>query len=498
MTKRKHKLENLKQSLYEVFDPQDINCIHEELWRWIKAASNNELYLHMGDPSFILFMERKFKRMIRYAWHLHQKHKEEFVAEHQMLSPLSEECIEQQRQHMLQLDDLITRYKGTVRRLSKAETENPLLFFHRFFQYINSKKEWYQILHSWAEYSLSRSSMLDFSNDVDLEAFELIEGLLESMYLLHLQDHPNQEYLDPVVKLIIEALAPQMIFEVRHPSVGNQNTSITELLIVVPDSRQKRLSELEPIIDLITVSDRFFSCSLHTSSHIIDKLKSGHIYFSLVCISQNLIYGSLNSLPFNGDADAIKLRQSMPSLSKRGCRVSSKNELNLIALREDAEGRGVLPETLSQVIAETQKTFDTGHQKAQAFHTSALNQSERSLGLFMLQQAAELIFRTVALVLYGCEKKTHSFKALKQITRRVAPALNEVLPANTSEEKRLLQLLEDAYINGRYANDFEVSDADFQTLNHRVEKLLSLSREIVNDRIALVLNTSEESILVHS
>ncbi|WP_258102370.1 HEPN domain-containing protein [Marinoscillum pacificum] len=458
MTKRKHKLETLKQSLYEVFDPQDINCIHEELWRWVKAASNNELYLHMGDPSFILFMERKFKRMIRYAWHLHQKHKEEFVAEPQMLSPLSESCIEQQRQHMLQLDDLITRYKGTVRRLSKAETENPLLFFHRFFQYINSKKEWYQILHSWAEYSLSRSSMLDFSNDVDLEAFELIEGLLESMYLLHLQDHPNQEYLDPVVKLIIETISPRMIFEVRHSSVGNQNTSITEWLIVVPDSRQKRLSELEPIIDLITVSDRFFSCSLHTSSHIIDKLKSGHIYFSFVCIPQNLIYGSLPG-------------------------------------RGDAEGRGVLPETLSQVIAETQKTFDTGHQKAQAFHTSALNQSERSLGLFMLQQAAELIFRTVALVLYGCEKKTHSFKALKQITRRVAPALNEVLPANTSEEKRLLQLLEDAYINGRYANDFEVSEADFQTLNQRVEKLLSLSREIVNDRIALALNTNEESIL---
>mgnify|MGYP001242229828 CR=1 FL=1 len=440
MTKRKHKLETLKQSLYEVFDPQDINCIHEELWRWVKAASNNELYLHMGDPSFILFMERKFKRMIRYAWHLHQKHKEEFVAE-QMLSPLSEECIEQQRQHMLQLDDLITRYKGTVRRLSKAETENPLLFFHRFFQYINSKKEWYQILHSWAEYSLSRSSMLDFSNDVDLQAYELIEGLLESMYLLHLQDHPNQEYLDPVVKLIIETISPRMIFEVRHPSVGNQNTSITELLIVVPDSRQRRLSELEPIIDLIAVSDRFFTCSLHTSSHIIDKLKSGHIYFSLVCISQNLIYT-------NG----------------------------MLELPEK-------PEILDHIIAETQKTFDTGHQKAQAFHTSALNQSERSLGLFMLQQAAELIFRTVALVIYGCEKKTHSFKALKQITRRVAPALNEVLPANTTEEQRLLQLLEDAYINGRYANDFEVSEADFQTLNHRVEKLLSLSREIFNNRL---------------
>ena len=440
MTKRKHKLETLKQSLYEVFDPQDINCIHEELWRWVKAASNNELYLHMGDPSFILFMERKFKRMIRYAWHLHQEHKEEFVAE-QMLSPLSEECIEQQRQHMLQLDYLITRYKGTVRRLSKAETENPLLFFHRFFQYINSKKEWYQILHSWAEYSLSRSSMLDFSNDVDLQAYELIEGLLESMYLLHLQDHPNQEYLDPVVKLIIETIAPRMIFEVRHPSVGNQNTSITELLIVVPDSRQKRLSELEPILDLLTVSDRFFSCSLHTSSHIIDKLKSGHIYFSLVCIPQNLIYT-------NG----------------------------MLELPEK-------PEILDNIVAETQKTFDTGHQKAQAFHTSALNQSERSLGLFMLQQAAELIFRTVALVLYGCEKKTHSFKALKQITRRVAPALNEVLPANTTEEQRLLQLLEDAYINGRYANDFEVSEADFQTLNHRVEKLLSLSREIFNNRL---------------
>lgn len=453
MIKRKHKLETLKQSLYEVFDPQDINCIHEELWRWVKTASNNELYLYMGDPSFILFLEKKFRRMIRYAWHLHQEHGQEFVAEHQLVSPLSKERIKQERQHMLQLDDLITRYKGTVRRLSKAETENPLLFFHRFFQYLNTKKEWYQILHSWAEYSLSRSSMLDFCSDVDLEAFELIEGLLESMYLLHLQDHPSQEYLDPVVKLITEAIAPQMIFEVRHQSTGQQNESPTDWLIVIPDGRQKRLTELEPILDLVMVCDRRLSCSLHTSSHITERLKSGHIYFSLVCIPQNLIYtNGMLELPHK-------------------------------------------PEILDHIVAEAKKTFEAGHQKAQAFHASALNQSERSLGLFMLQQAAELIFRTVALALYGCEKKTHSFQVLKQITRRVAPALNEVFPANTTEEQRLLQLLDDAYIHGRYSNDFEVSEADFQTLYQRVEKLLALSNQIVNDRLNLFLNTNEESIL---
>ncbi|MEQ8471802.1 MAG: HEPN domain-containing protein [Marinoscillum sp.] len=457
MIKRKNKLETLKQSLFEVFDPKDINCIHEELWRWVKAASNNELYLHMGDPSFILFMEKKFRRMIRFAWHLHQEHGQEFVAEHQELSPLSDECIKQQQQHMLQLDDLITRYKGTVRRLSKAETENPLLFFHRFFQYINTKKEWYQILHSWAEYSLSSSSMLDFSNDVDLQAFELIEGLLESMYLLHLQDHPNPEYLDPVVKLIIETIAPQMIFEIKHPSAGNQNTAITDLLIVIPDGRQKRLSELEPILDLVTVSDRRLSCSIHTSDHIIDRLKSGHIYFSLVCIPQNLIYGSL---PDQGDAN----------------------------------GRGVIPDKpklLDHMIVEAQKTFETGHQKAQEFHESALNQPQRSLGLFMLQQAAELVFRSVTLALYGHQKKTHSFKVLKQITRRVAPALNEVFPANTSEEKRLLHLLEEAYINGRYSGDFEVSEEDFQTLYHRVEKLISLSTKVFNNRVSPVLGPNQ-------
>lgn len=438
----KHTTQSLKESLYEVFDPKDINCIHEELWRWVKAASNNDLYLYLANPAYILFMEEMFRRMIRYAWHLHQEHKQEFAAEHQLLSPLSEECIEQQRQHMLQLNDLITRYRGTVRRLSKAETENPLSFFHRFFQYINTKKEWYQILHSWAEYSLSSSSMLDFSNDVDLQAFELIEGLLESIYLLHFREHPNPEYLDPAVKLIIETINPQMIFEVKHQT----NHAMTDLLIIIPDSHQKRLCELEPILDLVTVSDRFLSCSLHTRSYLLDKLKSGHIYFSLVCIPQNIIFTS----------GTLELPDK--------------------------------PEILNHQIAEAQKTFDIGHQKAQAFHTSALNQSERCLGLFMLQQSAELIFRTMALSLYGCEKKTHTFGVLKQITRRVAPALNEVLPANTSEEIRLLQLLEEAYNRGRYAQDFEVSEADFQTLYHRVEKLLSLSREIFNTRINHILD----------
>lgn len=452
----KHTSETLKESLSEVFDPASIHYIRQELWLWFRHASEEEVLLFEGNPAAALLLEKIFKRMIRYAWHILQEENDQACSSCEVFPVMSPDRIQQERQQMKDHKDLMIKYRGNIRRLRKPETDHPVLFFRRFFSHYHTKKEWFKLLHRWSEYSLSSIS-LDETGLLDLKAYELLEGLLESMYLLHIQEHPKEEHLDPVVRLIIEVLAPQMIFEVKHQSLDNGNEPYTDLLIIIPDTRQKRLSEMEPVLELVTVSDHRLSCSLHTSSHIKDRLKAGHIYFSLVCIPQNLIYGSL---PYRGDA----------------------------------EGRGVLPEMLSQIITEAQKAFETGHQKAQSFHASAIEQQQRSLALFMLQQAAELVFRTIALALYGCGKKTHSFKVLKQITRRVAPALNDLFPEDTPEEKRLLQLLEDAYIHGRYSGDFEVLEEDFQTLYHRVEKSLSLSREVFDERIALVSSNEKHLI----
>jgi hypothetical protein len=61
--------------------------------------------------------------------------------------------------------------------------------------------------------------------------------------------------------------------------------------------------------------------------------------------------------------------------------------------------------------------------------------------MFALHQAAETIFRTVAVSLYGHEKRTHFIKSLKRFNRRLAPQLNDMFPADTTPwEERLLIL----------------------------------------------------------
>lgn len=440
----KRNLQYHKEKLDELFDARDIEYHRVDLWHWIKATTSGSPWSFRGNPATVLHLQKTFSCMIDYSWQLLQ----EEGAEKPPL-PFSEERIRQEKDYMAHLDHLIKKYKGTIRRLTKAETDQPLRFIRRFFAY-QTKKEWKELLDIWAEYSLTNASAAEWSHDyVDLEAYELLEGLLEALHLLHFRDQPAPDHLDPLVQLIVEVLSPEMVFSVSHPAVSDDDDPYTDLLIVISDSRQKPLTDFQPIVELVTVRKHRMSCSLHTSSHIYERLKAGHIYFSLICNRKNLVYS-------NG-------------------------------VRQLPEP----PADFSTVLESSRQVFDAGYHKAHSFYESALRQEDRPLAAFMLQQAAELTYRTLARALYGCEKKTHNFAPLRQLNRRIAPSLNAVFPADTPEEKRLLQLLEDAYTQGRYADNYEISEEDLKILQQRVGLLLSRSGEIFSERMAVITNDQD-------
>ncbi|MXV16546.1 HEPN domain-containing protein [Pedobacter sp. HMF7056] len=125
--------------------------------------------------------------------------------------------------------------------------------------------------------------------------------------------------------------------------------------------------------------------------------------------------------------------------------------------------------------------------KAVTFYTGAKfyqEAKESAMAMFMLQQAAELTFRTVAIALYGMERRTHSIRSLKKLNRRLAPQLNSIFPADTEIEEHLLKVLEDAYLDARYAENYTLSDEDMLTFLSRVENLIETAQIVFNARMS--------------
>ena len=103
---------------------------------------------------------------------------------------------------------------------------------------------------------------------------------------------------------------------------------------------------------------------------------------------------------------------------------------------------------------------------------------------FHLHQAAENYLRTIPLVyiLYGY--KDHALEILMDRCKTHTLQLVSVFPRNTEEERRLFNLLQDAYVQARYNKDFTVTRADIDALIPRIELLRDITEKVCCDRIA--------------
>jgi len=69
-----------------------------------------------------------------------------------------------------------------------------------------------------------------------------------------------------------------------------EDEAFIDLLIVVSGKSNTPFKELEPVLEMAYLKDRRVCCSLHGESNVIEGLRTGHIFYSLHCIPENLIY----------------------------------------------------------------------------------------------------------------------------------------------------------------------------------------------------------------
>ena len=160
--------------------------------------------------------------------------------------------------------------------------------------------------------------------------------------------------LEKVIAFIKASLNPESIF-LLHQSVDENKQEHFDLIVVISATSKTRFKYYEQVLTMANMEDIVINVSLHKAELLQQQLQEGHVYYSIACNNESLIY-STNSFEF--------------------------------------------PKTYHEaltVLAEKATTeFDAAHKKANDFLEGASNyhaDGNNEMTEFMLQQAAELVLR---------------------------------------------------------------------------------------------------------
>lgn len=209
-----------------------------------------------------------------------------------------------------------------------------------------------------------------------------------------------------------------------------------DLLIVLEKGCGVRLDTFEDMVNMSLLGYDNSFCTVHTFGHINQQIGQGNLFYSAVCIEENLIYSK-------------DISQKLPCPSYQ---VYQKRKVDLNRL------------------------FSIEMRKACSFLEGAsyyANHINMELAMFMLQQAIELTYRCFLNLLRGRDMKCHSLITLRKNIRRYAPKLIGVFSDKEEEELFYLELLEKGYCDARYNRDYKADKEVVTWLRQKVWELHS-------------------------
>lgn len=110
-------------------------------------------------------------------------------------------------------------------------------------------------------------------------------------------------------------------------------------------------------------------------------------------------------------------------------------------------------------------------------------QGLHKMASFNLHQACENYYNSIILTFTLYSPKEHSLIKLSARAKTHSLESSKAFPRNTEEEKRLFDLLQDAYVQARYSLHFRITQEDIEALIPKVELLRDIARQCCEDRI---------------
>lgn len=106
--------------------------------------------------------------------------------------------------------------------------------------------------------------------------------------------------------------------------------------------------------------------------------------------------------------------------------------------------------------------------------------------IFNLNQAAEKLYGGLLLVYTGYKPKTHKLKVYRKYSKHIDENLNQIFkyPIEDSEEYRLFDVLNKAYLDARYQDDYFIDPEDLRKLISKVDLLENVVVSLCEERIS--------------
>lgn len=101
---------------------------------------------------------------------------------------------------------------------------------------------------------------------------------------------------------------------------------------------------------------------------------------------------------------------------------------------------------------------------------------------FFLHQVTEYLLKAIPLVYILYRYKEHDLEFLLEKCKLHTLELARVFPRNTPEEKRLFKLLQRAYVEARYNDEFVVTKEDIDALVPKIELLRDIVEKVCKER----------------
>ena len=119
-------------------------------------------------------------------------------------------------------------------------------------------------------------------------------------------------------------------------------------------------------------------------------------------------------------------------------------------------------------------------QKVSSFLAGAelfIIRKEHKMAAFMLHQCAEHALLAILKKGSGLRVNTHSIDKLLRYCSMVDHRIPHIFPRHTEQQQRLFQLLQKAYIDTRYKDDYHIHTTDLEAIRSMLRKLVEILQQ---------------------
>jgi len=437
----------------DFFSADDIPSHLRELLEWRSCVLEDRYYTgHKGSPSAVLFT--------------HLLHIKLIEAMHLLLQPDKSKLIMTTAVHdpeKLDLEKASWRYFPG--NLSEEELLNPFLAVKDFFK-VYSLQQYREHLYNWLEAALSAKAADEGFMPKDIvNVYENLQMLYDAAWLIHQRSAfnpylkiapslqaiakttspstiPNLYRLNSAIPADGHELISRLVSKIKHKlpavqaviylGVAPGKSNIVFLLVITPSDEQRQAQALSAMLEESCLPIAEIVALVHHESFLTNAETRSDLFVHkalncpVIYLSGNMLLPSPKSI---NNADGLYRHQSK----------------------------------FNHWLAQGKDFLKGGEYYLQ---NQAVNAA-----LFSLHQCAECLLVAIIRGVTGYRINVHNLNRLLKVTQLFTNGLAAVFDLNNTELKELFDLLQHAYINVRYKDDFEADRVLVDALFIVVSKL---------------------------